>query len=105
MTRILDDIAYVRAGDKGDTISIGVLAKSPELYPLVLQSLDAKTIKDLFGAWVEGAVEIFPMANIDGCLVLLNGMSGGGATKTLRYDATGKALGSALLRLPVVGDK
>ena len=28
---------------------------------------------------------------------------GGGATRTLRLDQTGKSIGNAILRLPVVG--
>jgi hypothetical protein len=41
------------------------------------------------------------MPNIDGCLVLLEHGLGGGATSTLRLDQTAKALGNAILRLPV----
>ncbi len=32
MTELLKDIAYVRSGDKGDTVTIGVIAKTPEHY-------------------------------------------------------------------------
>ena len=99
MTRLLADIADVRSGDKGDNVSIGVLARRPEDYPALLAALTPDRIKALFGAWVEGPVSVYPMPNIDGCLVLLERGLGGGATRTLRFDQTAKALGSAILRL------
>jgi hypothetical protein len=98
---LLADIADVRSGDKGDSVSIGVLARRPEDYPALLATLEAERIARLFGDWVKGSVSVFPMPNIDGCLVLLEHGLGGGATSTLRLDQTAKALGNAILRLPV----
>jgi hypothetical protein len=97
----LADIADVRSGDKGDNVSIGVLARRAEDYPALLATLQPEAIGALFGRWVEGPVRVFPMPNIDGCLVLLERGLGGGATRTLRLDQTAKALGNAILRLPV----
>lgn len=99
---LLADIADVRSGDKGDNVSIGVLARRPEDYPALLATLDPERIQALFGDWVRGPVSVYPMPNIDGCLVLLEHGLGGGATCTLRLDQTAKALGHAILRLPVL---
>jgi hypothetical protein len=99
---LLVDIAYVRSGDKGDNVSIGVLARQPKDYPTLLATLQPDRIRALFGDWVQGAVRVFPMPNIEGCLVLLEQGLGGGATRTLRLDQTAKALGNAILRLPVI---
>lgn len=101
MTQLLCDIAYVRSGDKGDTATIGVLAKSPAAYPAVVSSITEDRVRALFGDWVKGAIEIYQMDNIHGVVVHMHAALGGGATKTLRLDQTGKALGSAILRLPV----
>ena len=98
---LLSDIADVRSGDKGDNVSIGVLARRPADYPALLAPLTPENIARLFGSWVTGPVRVFPMPNIDGCLVLLEHGLGGGATSTLRLDQTAKALGNAILRLPV----
>ncbi len=101
MTTLLADIAYVRSGDKGDNVSIGVLARAPEHYAAMMATLTPARIGTLFGGWVTGRISVFPMPNIDGCLVLLEQGLGGGATSTLRFDQTAKALGNAILRLPV----
>ena len=99
---LLVDIADIRSGDKGDNVSIGVLARRPEDYAALLATLRPENISARFGDWVRGKVSVFPMPNIDGCLVLLEQALGGGATRTLRLDQTAKALGNALLRLPVI---
>jgi len=98
---LLAHIADVRSGDKGDVVSIGVLARRAEDYPALLATLVPARITALFGNWVKGPVSVYPMPNIDGCLVLLEQGLGGGATRTLRLDQTAKALGNAILRLPV----
>jgi hypothetical protein len=102
MSKVLADIAYVRAGDKGDAVSVGVLARTPGDYPAVLASLKPEAIARLYADWVKGPIEVFPMQNIHGCLVLMRNGLGGSATNTLRFDQTAKALGTALLRLPVL---
>lgn len=99
---LLADIADIRSGDKGDNVSIGVLARRAEDYPALLTTLQPDRIARLFGEWVQGTISVFPMPNIDGCLVLLEQALGGGATRTLRLDQTAKALGNAILRLPVI---
>lgn len=104
MTQLLRDIAYVRSGDKGDTATIGVLATSPSAYPAVLGTVTEDRVRALFGDWVKGTVDIYPMDNIQGVVVHMRAALGGGATRTLRLDQTGKALGSAILRLPVASD-
>ncbi|GAB2889581.1 hypothetical protein LSG25_13110 [Paralcaligenes sp. KSB-10] len=101
MSRLLEEIAYVRAGDKGDNVSIGVLAKRPEFYETVLATVTPERLRDLFGNWLKGQAHVYPMPNIDGCLVLLEQGLGGGATCTLRFDQTAKSLGYAVLRLAV----
>jgi hypothetical protein len=50
---------------------------------------------------VKGGVELYPMPNVECLHVVLRKALGGGATKTLRYDQTGKAMGQALLRMEV----
>ena len=76
-------------------------ARRPEDYATMLAALTPASIAALFGDWVKGPVEGYPMPNIDGCLVLLVHGLGGGATRTLRFDQTAKALGNAILRLPL----
>ncbi|WP_299455111.1 hypothetical protein [uncultured Pigmentiphaga sp.] len=95
------DIAYVRSGDKGDVCSVGLIARGPDEYRLLLASVTPEAVKALYGNWVQGEVECHPMDNLGALVVIMRNALGGGATKTLRLDQTGKSLGHALLHLPV----
>lgn len=101
MATTLRDICYVRSGDKGDTACIGLVAKSPGDYALLLRSVTPATVKQHLGDWVRGPVHCYPMDNIGALMIVAEQAMDGGATKSLRLDQTGKALGQALLRLLV----
>ena len=103
MTRLLSDICYVRSGDKGNVCTAGLIARTPVDYPLLLASVTPDKVRALYGDWVRGEVQCHRMDNIQALVVVMNGGLDGGATRTLRLDQTGKALGHALLRLPVMG--
>jgi hypothetical protein len=102
MVRLVD-LAYARSGDKGDVSNIGVLAKDDAAYAVLERQLTPERVKAHFGGWVQGAVEVYPMPNINGFNVVCRGALGGGATRTLRYDQTGKAMATALLRMELDG--
>jgi hypothetical protein len=96
---LVRDVAYARSGDKGDNVNIGVLAFDDAAYQLLARALTPARVKAHFGEWVTGPVEVFPMPNILAFNLLLHGALGGGATRTLRFDVTGKAFSTAILRL------
>lgn len=97
----LEEISFARSGDKGDVCSVGLIAKTSKAYETLINEVTADKIKSHFGDMVKGDVELYPMPNV-GCLhVVLRNALGGGATRTLRYDQTGKAMGQALLRMEV----
>ena len=102
MKKSLRDIAYVRSGDKGDICTVGLIAKTPKDYPVILRSVTPEKVKALYGEWSKGKVHCYPMDNIESVVVVIEQGLGGGATRTLRLDQTGKALGNALLRLHIV---
>lgn len=97
----LVDIAYARSGDKGDVSNIGVIAKDPKDYALVGRALTPERIKAHFGEWVLGDVTVYPLKNIHSYNVVCERSLGGGATSTVRFDQTGKAMSTALLRMDV----
>ena len=102
ISRQLADIAYIRSGDKGDICTAGLIAKRPEDYALLKASVSPERVRAHYGEWITRDVNCYPMDNIEAVVVVMEGALGGGATRTLRLDQTGKALGHALLRMPVV---
>jgi hypothetical protein len=96
---LVKDVAYARSGDKGDVVNVGILAFDDAAWERLKRTLTPERIKAHFGEWVKGEVVVFPMKNINAFNILLHNALGGGATKTLRYDVTGKAFSTAMLRL------
>lgn len=96
---LLKDLAFARSGDKGDVCNIGIIAKSKNIYEFLLNEITSDKIKWHFQGMVKGKVEIYPMPNIESIEIVLRRALGGGATCTLRFDQTGKAMCSALQRM------
>ncbi|MFN8497918.1 MAG: hypothetical protein U0641_08685 [Anaerolineae bacterium] len=97
----LRELAFVRSGDKGDVCSVGLLAFDDDAYTLLAREVTPERIKEHFRDMVKGPVEIYPMPNINALHIVLRNALDGGATRTLRFDQTGKAMSTALLRMEI----
>ncbi len=97
----LKEIAYARSGDKGDIANIGLIAKKPEYYPILLEKVTASAVKDFFSGIAKGKVMRSEMPNLKAINFALYNALGGGATRTLNIDQTGKTMGTALLRMEI----
>ncbi len=101
MPRIrLIQLAHARSGDKGDTVNVGVIARRPEWYPLLVQLLTPARVKAHFGDMV-GEVQRFEIPNLNALNFLMHNALGGGGTVSLMTDAQGKTFSSAMLRMEV----
>lgn len=102
MTRILlARLAHARSGDKGNSANVGLVAYEAEVYPLLVEQVTAEAVKAHFGPLVEGRVERFELPNLHALNFMLYGALDGGGTVSLRTDAQGKVLSTALLRMEV----
>lgn len=97
----LIQLAHGRSGDKGDTANVGVIALKPEYYEILKKEVTTERVKAHFGDMVKGPIERFEMPNIGALNFLLHNALGGGGTITLKHDAQGKTLSTALLRMEI----
>jgi phosphoribosylaminoimidazole-succinocarboxamide synthase len=95
----LQDLAWARSGDKGDVSNVGVMAKTPEAYALLKRHLTAERVKAHFSGIVKGEVVRYDLDNLQSLEFVMRNALGGGATRTLLMDQTGKAYGPNMLRL------
>ena len=100
----LSELAWARSGDKGDISNIGLMAKDEQAYEIIKKQVTPERIKAHFKDWVKGEVKIYEMPNILSLQIVMYQALGGGATRTLRFDQTGKAMGNALLFMEVEVD-
>ena len=94
-------IAHARSGDKGDTGNVGIIARKPEYYPIIKKYVTAESVKKHFAGICLGKVERFEIPNLLAINFLLHETLGGGGTVSLKNDAQGKTLSSALLRMEI----
>ncbi|HKI77267.1 MAG TPA: hypothetical protein VKA26_01860 [Ignavibacteriaceae bacterium] len=95
----LIDIAHARSGDKGDAGNVGVVAYDEKGYEIIQKHLTAEKVKKHFEGICFGEVERYEMPNIRAINFLLHNTLGGGGTVSLKHDAQGKILASAMLRM------
>jgi hypothetical protein len=93
------DLAHTRSGDKGDMANCGVIALRPEWYPLLARELTAERVRAHYGMLIDGPVDRFELPNLHALNFLLHGALDGGGTLSLKTDAQGKVVSTAMLRM------
>ena len=93
------DLAHARSGEKGDTASIGLIARSPRFYPVLKDLVTAAVVRRHFEGICLGEVERFELDNLEALSFLLHRSLDGGGTRSLKHDAQAKTYSTALLRL------
>ena len=97
----LIEIAHARSGDKGDTANVGIIARKPEYYPILVREVTAARVKEHFAGVCLGAVERYELPNLGALNFLLHESLDGGGTLSLKADPQGKTYSSALLRMEI----
>lgn len=94
-------IAHARSGDKGDKANIALFAPDRATYDLLVREVTAERVREHFAGIITGSVERFEVPNVLALNFVLHGALNGGASRSLRSDALGKSLSSALLRMEI----
>ena len=97
MTKRVYDLAFGRAGDKGDIANISVIARSSEAYAELKDKLTAERVKSHMGELVKGDVIRYDLDNLEAFNFVMYGALDGGGTRSLRIDGLGKSLAGAVL--------
>lgn len=98
---LLLDLAHARSGDKGDAGNVGVIARREEYYSIIRDALTTERVAEHFQGICNGPVERFELPNLWALNFLLHNTLGGGGTVSLKFDAQGKTLSSAMLRMKI----
>nr|XP_039252105.1 uncharacterized protein LOC120329525 [Styela clava] len=102
-TYILEDLAYTRSGDKGNSANIGVIARNPSFVTYLEKYLTQEAVFEYFqhlfdsSNMPENPVIRYKLPGINGFNFVLTDCLGGGGVTSLRPDPQGKALGQMLL--------
>ena len=101
MTQRVYDLAYGRAGDKGNIANMSVIARTPEAYTILKEQLTAQRVKAHLGELVRGDVVRYELDNIQAFNFVCYEALDGGGTRSLRIDPLGKSLAGAILYMEI----
>ncbi|GGR49088.1 hypothetical protein J2S40_000265 [Nocardioides luteus] len=99
---IVDDLADVRAGDKGDTLILAVLPRDGEAYALLAEVLTPDAVAGHYA--VTEPVERTELPHLPALVFRVPSVLAGGVTGYSGLDGHGKALGYHLLMLRLEKD-
>ncbi len=97
----LGDLAHTRSGDKGNRSNIGVVANDAASYAYLAQHLTEGVVAAYLEPMGIGKVRRYDLPGLLAFNFVIDRALAGGASRSLRLDTQGKALGVVLLELPV----
>jgi hypothetical protein len=97
----LREIAHARAGDKGDTCNISLIAFHARDYPRLLAHATAESVRRLFAGIANGDVTRYELPQLGALNFVITGALRGGVTRSLSLDAHGKSLSALLLAMEI----
>jgi hypothetical protein len=101
MRRKLYDLAHARAGDKGNTTILSLIAYKAEDFALLRERVTAQAVKQHFAGIIKGSVKRYELPHLGALQFVGEDALGGGVTTSLCIDAHGKSLSSALLEMEI----
>jgi hypothetical protein len=101
----LGDLAHTRSGDKGNRANVGVVANDKASYGWIRDHLTEAAVAEFLRPLGIGDVRRYELPHLHALNFVIDEALGGGASRSLRLDTQGKALGVTLLelRLPAPG--
>jgi hypothetical protein len=98
---LLHQLAHARTGDKGNIVTISLIAFRIEDFPLIHERVTPDRVAAHFADLVEGPVQRYSLPHLGALNFVLRRPLSQTVTRSLALDAHGKCLGSALLALEI----
>ena len=97
----LHELAHCRAGDKGDTSILSLIAYRAEDFPLLAERVTIEAVRKHLQGIVRGEIRRYELPGLWALQFVCERSLGGGVTTSLGLDAHGKSLSYALLEMNV----
>ena len=102
MVRVYD-LAHGRAGDKGNTSNISVIAYNEAGWKTLREQLTTERVMQHFAHIATGPVTRYELPKLRALNFVIEGALGGGVTRSLAQDAHGKSLSALMMTLELPG--
>jgi hypothetical protein len=93
----LAELAHCRAGDKGDTLNVSVIAYDEADYAFLAREVTVARVRAAYAGVVRGAITRYELPGLGALNFVLEGALAGGVTTSLAADPHGKTLSSVML--------
>ncbi|MBV7483350.1 hypothetical protein [Bordetella sp. BOR01] len=97
MATLVYDLAHARAGDKGNTSSIAVIAYDDAGWQVLRRALTADRVAQAFAHLGAGPVRRYEVESLKALNFVIPDVLAGGVTRSLRLDPHGKSLSALML--------
>ena len=100
MTRVYD-LAHGRAGDKGNTSNISVIAYNDAAWEILQKQLTVDVVAKAFSHITTDTITRYELPKLQALKFVIEGALGGGVTRSLAHDAHGKSFSSLMLSIEI----
>jgi hypothetical protein len=97
----LHELAHCRAGDKGDTSILSLIAYRAEDFPVLVERVTAAAVRKHLQGIVLGEIKRYELPGLWALQFVCDRSLNGGVTTSLGLDAHGKSLSYALLEMHI----
>lgn len=97
----LYELAHARTGDKGNLVTISLIAYRAAEFDLLAERVTAERVAAYFRGIAEGPVERYSLPQLAALNFVMRRPATQSVTRSLALDTHGKCLGSALLAMEV----
>ena len=97
----LHRLAHSRAGDKGATANISVIAYRAEFFPVLIEQVTVERVSELFRRRTPTGVRRYSLPKLGALNFVLENVLEGGVNEALNLDSHGKTLSFLLLGLEI----
>ncbi len=103
MARVYD-LGHGRAGDKGNTSNISVIAYDESGWRILREKLTIERVMHAFAHVATGPVTRYELPRLKALNFVIEGALGGGVTRSLAQDMHGKGLSSLMMGIDLEED-
>ena len=97
------DLGHSRAGDKGDTSNISVIAYDDASWEILREQLTTAVVMKAFAHVAKGPVTRYELPKLKALNFVIERALGGGVTRSLAQDVHGKSYSALMLTIELPG--
>ena len=97
------DLGHARAGDKGNTSNVSVVAYDDRCWEILREQLTVERVMQAYAHIAKGPITRYELPKLRALNFVIENALGGGVTVSLAQDAHGKSLSYVMLGIELGG--